>query len=178
MGALNDGGLDPGLGLHFDILNDEFLLEGDGFYSFLDFMFGFRVTSLAPNLKIKDNSLSLTDAQLINTTSLASVFIEEKIYTDDTQTDLLGVKDVELSEVYDLQGNLLVKTTKLFDTANFNPRNSIYVTKNILLEAELEGEFAILDSFEQRFSQTIPEPHSIMLWCLGLLLLIAHRHHS
>jgi hypothetical protein len=171
--ALNDGGLDPGPGLRFDILNDEFLLEGDDIFNYLDFMFGFRVTVLDPLLRIKDNSLSLTTASLINPTSLASVFIEEYIYTDSTETTTLGIKNVELSEVFGAQ------TTKLFDSADFAPRDSVYVTKNILLEAELIGEFARLDSFEQRFSQTtisVPEPHAIMLWGVGLMLLVTRRY--
>ena len=178
--ALNDGGLDPGPGLRFDILNDEFLLEGDDIFAFMDFMFGFRVTVLDPLLRVKDNSLSLTDASLITPTSLASVFIEEKIYHDNTLANLIGDKNVELSEIYDLQGNLIAQTSKLFDSANFAPRDSVYVTKNILLEAEFSGEFARLDSFEQRFSQTrtsVPEPHAIMLWGVGLLLLAVRRRH-
>jgi hypothetical protein len=169
--ALNDGGLDPGPGLRFNILNDEFLLEGDDIFAFLDFSFGFRVTVLDPLLKVKDNSLSLTDASLINPITDASVFILEEIYADITLNDLLGVKDVELSELFGTNFN------KSFDSADFAPRDSIYVTKNIALWAESVGEFAQLNSFEQRFSQTtIPEPHAIMLWGVGLLLLVARRH--
>lgn len=174
--ALNDGGLEPGSGLQFNILNDEFKLDGDGFFAFIDFMFGFRVTVLDPGLRIKDNSLSLTGAALGDTSSITSVFIEERIYTNGTQADLLGVKDVEFSSVSDLQGNIN-QITKTFDSVSFAPRDSIYVTKNILIEADLVGEFAKLNSFEQRFSQTtiVPEPHAIMLWGTGLLLLLVRR---
>lgn len=175
--ALNDGGLDPGPGLHFDILNDEFKVDGDGFYAYLDFMFGFRVSVLDPDLLIKDNSLRLTGATLGNPSSLTSVFIEEMIYADDTQADLLGIKDVEFSQLFDLDQNM-TEVVKLFDSAQFAPTSSIFVTKNILVEAEAVGEFAMLESFEQRFSQTrvdVTEPHTFMLWGAGLVLWIARR---
>jgi hypothetical protein len=40
--ALNDGGLNPGPGLKFDILNSEFSVTGDGLYAYLDFTFASR----------------------------------------------------------------------------------------------------------------------------------------
>jgi hypothetical protein len=169
--ALNDGGLDPGPGLKFDILNNEFLVEGDGIYAYLDFMFGFRVTVLDPDLLVQDNSLFLTNAELLFPSSLTSVFIEETIYTDSTLNDSLGVKEVELSNVF---GNV---TDKAFDSATFNPKTSIYVTKNILVEAWDIDESANLLSFEQRFSQVevppIPLPEPAPLWILlaGLALI-------
>lgn len=169
--ALNDGGLNPGPGLRFDILNDEFLVEGDDIYAYLDFMFGFQVTVLDPSLLIKDNSLDLTGAELVSPTSLASVFIEETIYTDITLNDTLGVKDVELSDVFG------VVTDKAFDSAAFNPRASIYVTKNILVEAWDVGESANLLSFEQRFSQvtSVPEPASLWMLAVGLVMIGVRR---
>jgi hypothetical protein len=169
--ALNDGGLDPGPGLRFDILNDEFLVEGDGIYAYLDFMFGFQVTVLDPGLLVKDNSLVLTGGSLINPSSITSMFIEEKIYVDDSLNDLLGVKDVEFSDVFGVQ------TTKTFDSAAFNPRKSIYVTKNIFVEAWDVGESARLESFEQRFSQitAVPEPASLWVLTAGLVMMGVRR---
>jgi hypothetical protein len=169
--ALNDGGLDPGPGLRFDILNDEFLVAGDDTYAFLDFMFGFRVTVLDPDLLVKDNSLSLTDGTLSNPSSIASMFIAENIYADGTLNDLLGDKNVEFSEVFGVQ------TVKIFDSAAFNPRNSIYVTKNILMEAWDVGESANLLSFEQRFSQVtrVPEPASLWMLAAGLVMIGVRR---
>jgi len=169
--ALNDGGLNPGPGLRFDILNNEFFVEGDDIFAYLDFMFGFRVTVLDNDLLVKDNSLSLTGAELVNPNTLASVFIEEKIYTDASASlnidNYIGIKNVELSDVFGSQ------TAKLFDSAAFNPRNSIYVTKNILVEAWDVGESANLRSFEQRFSQveSVPEPASLWMFALGLVMI-------
>ncbi|MEP7706622.1 PEP-CTERM sorting domain-containing protein [Paraglaciecola sp. 25GB23A] len=173
--ALNDGGLNPGPGLRFDILNDELLVEGDGIFAYLDFMFGFRVTVLDPGLLVKDNSLYLTDAELVNPTSSVSVFIEEKIFTDASASlnidDYIGIKDVELSNVFGTE------TDKAFDSAAFNPRNSIYVTKNILMEAWDVGESANLLSFEQRFSQveSVPEPASLWMLAVGLVMIGVRR---
>ena len=169
--ALNDGDLNPGPGLRFDVLNDEFLVEGDDIYAYLDFMFGFRVTVLDLTLLVKDNSLSLTGAELVAPSSLASVFIEEKIFTDASASlnidNYIGIKNVELSDVFGSQ------TAKLFDSAAFNPRNSIYVTKNILVEAWDVGESANLRSFEQRFSQveSVPEPASLWMFALGVVMI-------
>jgi hypothetical protein len=173
--ALNDGGLDPGPGLRFDILNDELLVEGDGIFAYLDFMFGFRVTVLDPGLLVKDNSLYLTEAELVNPTSLVSVFIEEKIFTDASASsnidDYIGIKDVVLSNAFGIE------TDKAFDSAAFNPRNSIYVTKNILMEAWDVGESANLLSFEQRFSQVtrVPEPASLWILAAGLVMIGVRR---
>lgn len=165
--ALDDGGLNPGPGLRFNILNDEFLVEGDGDFAYLDFMFGFQVSVLDRSLLIKDNSLYLKDAELVTPSTLASVFIEENIYTDTALKDLIGVKDVQLSDVF---GNV---TDKAFDSADFNPRTSIYVTKNILLEAWDIGESANLLSFEQRFSQIrkVPEPAPLWMLAIGLIIM-------
>lgn len=159
--ALDDGGLNPGPGLSFSILNNEFLVEGDGIYAYLDFMFGFRATVLDPSLSIKDNSLDLTDATITNGLSLSSIFIEENIYADSFDGTWLGIKDVEFSSVF---GDL---TSNLSDSAAFAPQSSIYVTKNILIEALDQDEFANLIGFEQRFSQ-VPEPGVLALLGLGM----------
>ncbi len=163
--ALNDGGLDPGPGLHFEILNDEFMIEGDGIFAYIDFMFGFSVSVLDPSLFIKDTSLNMTGGSLINASSVASMFIEEKVYSDQTLANQLGATmDVEFSSVFGTQ------TTDLADGTDFAPTDSIYVTKNILMEAWDIGETARLESFSQRFSQTsIPEPSSLLLLGLGLI---------
>ncbi len=168
--ALNDGGLNPGPGLRFDILNDEFLVEGDGLFAYIDFMFGFQVSVLVSDdlLMIKDNSLYLTGAELLFPSYLSSVFIEENIYADGTLNQNLGGKNVELSNI---SGNI---TDKAFDAADFNPRSSVYVTKNILVEAWDIDESANLLSFEQRFSQVeveVPEPSLLSLLAVGLIMI-------
>ncbi|MBA6289587.1 PEP-CTERM sorting domain-containing protein [Colwellia sp. MB3u-4] len=169
--SLADGGLNPGSGLHFEILNDAFTLEGNDSYTFLDFMFSFRVSVLDPIFKIKDNSLYLTDSALINPTSLTSIFIEEKIYSDPNRGNEIGTKNVERSDIFGQQNE------KLFDSANFSPTDEIWVTKNILLEAGDFGEFASLRSFEQRFSQVsvVPEPSTLILFSLALVSLTLRR---
>lgn len=163
--ALNDGGMDPGPGLQFDILNNEFLVGGNGLYAYLDFQFGFRVSVLDPQKRIKDNSLNLLGAALNygqDGSNDLGAFILETIGTTAGTSDL-GVKDVTFDVLDDTQ------TAKLNDSANFAPQASIWVTKNILVWSTDIGDSAELTSFNQRFSQTtVPEPGSMALAVLAL----------
>lgn len=170
--GLMDGGLNPGPGLNFTILNNALSVDGDGIFAFLDFMFGFRASTVDPTLKIKDNSLLLSDYALTNPTSVTSVYIEEKIYSDPNRNNELGTKAVEGSDVF---GFL---TENLSDNADFAASSEIWVTKNILLEAWDFGESATLISFEQRFSQTqnIPEPTTLLLFTLGILGVLTRKN--
>ena len=176
--ALNDGGLEPGPGLRYDISNGMFDLEGDGVFAFLDFQFSFSVSVLDPLLQLKDNSLILNDYDLFNSIDLSSVFIEEFVYADDRVTQL-GNKNVEASELSDGIGGF-TSTEKLQDSAVFAAQDSIWVTTNILLEAFDPADRVLLSGFEQRFSQAtrrvdVPEPDSMLLWGLGLLMFIVRR---
>lgn len=95
------------------------------------------------------------------------MFIEENIYADGSLNQNIGVKGVELSNLF---GDV---TDKAFDAANFTPRSSVYVTKNILVEAWDIDESANLLSSEQQFSQTakIPEPSPVWILAAGLILI-------
>jgi len=164
--ALNDGGMDPGPGLRFNIINGEFNVVGDGIFAFLDFQFGFRASTLNSN-RIKDNSLAFTNggafvSSLDDGTNDNGSFILETIGTA-ARLDNLGSKQVEHRV---LDG---VITTILSDSAAFLPQDEIWVTKNILVWATDDTDSAGLLGFEQRFSQTaVPEPATLCLLGLGL----------
>ena len=157
--ALNDGGLNPGPGLRFTVINNELGIIGDGIYAYIDLKFGFRASVLVPGLAIKDNSLVLTSGQ-ISSSGDNGIYIRETIGTVAGASDL-GTKKVELSF---LDPNLI---SDLSDLAVFAPNREIWVTKNILVWATGTNEFANLTGFEQRFSQ-IPEPATLALTVLAL----------
>ena len=158
--ALNDGGLDPGPGLQFDVQNGALDVTGDGVFAFVDVTFSFRVSTTDPRLLIKDNSLTIT-GDLLNIIDDLGMFIHEDLV--DAAGNSLGTKDVELSHV------LGFDIVDLVDAAEFAPTNEIFVTKNILVWATDPAETASLQGFTQRFSQqAIPEPATWLLMGIGL----------
>ena len=159
--ALNDGGLNPGPGLSFTVINNELGIFGDGTFAYIDLKFGFHASVLVPGLAIKDNSLVLTSGQ-ISLSGDNGFYIRETIGTVAGASDL-GTKKVEFSF---LDPNLI---SDLSDSAVFAPNREIWVTKNILVWATNDIEFANLTGFEQRFSQVaIPEPATLALTMLAL----------
>ena len=177
--ALNDGGLDPGPGLHFSVNNAAFNVTGDGIYAYIDYMFGFRVTAASGYL-IKDNSLEITNGFVTNS-GYNGMYIQEFVGTDPTLVDVpgdislpdLAVKSVEFSWL-----DPGPAFSDLSDSATFTPTNSIYVSKNILVWASDVNETASLTGFEQRFSQTVPEPGTLLLLAPAVVGLLAARRRN
>jgi len=166
--SLVDGGRDPGPGLQFDILNNEFKVTGNDIYAYLDFKFGFRVSVLTPKEQIKDNSLELTGWDLNwlgDGNNDLGIYIEEWVGTAPGLNDL-ATKEVTRNVLNDV----LSSDDLLFDSADFPPQSQIFVTKDILVWAQDSTDSASLTQFTQRFSQVhIPEPATLALFGLGLL---------
>jgi len=164
--ALNDGGLDPGPGLQFNVLNGALSVSDDDSISYT---IGFRVTVLDPLLRVKDNSLQITGASVSyqsGTPTDTGMSITEWIGTTPGSNDL-GIKYVEVSQ---LDASL---TAILSDSATFQPLSEIWVTKHINVWASDEDDSAGLFQFQQRFSQeaATPEPVTAGLCVLGIAAL-------
>lgn len=171
--ALIDGGMDPGPGLRFDILNGEFNVTGDDIFAYLDFTFGFHVSVLNSSLKIKDNSLmdfSAFHSHAVDGSNDNGSYILEKIGTAPGLDDL-GTKNVEFSVLDE------VTTSILSDSAAFSPQSEIWVTKNILVWAVDSTDSAGVFGFTQRFSQ-VPEPGTPLLLAAAALAAFGVRRYG
>lgn len=168
--ALNNGGMNPGPGLSFNVLNGELNVTGDDIYAYVDLMFGFHVSVLTPGLKIKDNSLAGYNAfysYVPDGLNDNGSYIKEMIGTAAGLANL-GVKDVQFSILDDVQ------TSDLSDSAAFAPQSEIWVTKNILVWATDSTDSAGISGFEQRFSQ-VPEPGTLLLFVPAMAALVGVR---
>ena len=169
--GLSDGG---DYGLRFNVTNNELYVQGDGIYAYVDLMFGFRVSVMDPNWKITDASMALMNGAYgwdPDGMTDVGMFIMEKVGSASSLDDL-GDLSVEFSQLDDAQISDTLSTTI------FAPQSEIWVTKNILLWAADDTDWASLLGFDQRFSQTqtvIPEPSSIVLTLLGLAGLVVAR---
>lgn len=157
--ALPDGGLDPGPGLRFNVLNDALEVFDDDSRSVT---IGYRVTVLDPGLWIKDVSMTLTGYVADGQEDQASVQVSELVGTTSGGNDLANIS----VHAFDPGPDLLASS------ANFSGRSEIWVQNDILVNAWDDFDYARLDSFEQRFSQEpIPEPLTAGLGMMGLAAL-------
>lgn len=160
--ALNDGGMNPGPGLKFTVMNSELSVAGDDIFAYIDLMFGFQVHVSTAGGLIEDNSLKMTSA-LVTLVGDNGSYIHESVGTAKDGSDL-AKKSVEFSYL-DGVGQIV----SLNDHANFAPQRDIWVQKNILVWATGASENAGLFGFEQRFSQQVPEPGLLALVALALI---------
>lgn len=148
---LDDDPLNPGLKFNANgqlSIVDEEVIEID---------LGFMVTTLDGSTRIKDNSLALTDFEF-GADSDAFINIDESVF--DENFNRLG-RNFVVADPF--AGNF-----GLFDSVDFAPQSSIFVTKNIFIQGNDSGVTGSINVFEQRFSQkTVLEPS----FTLGLLAL-------
>ncbi len=179
VGALVDGGMDPGPGLEFDF-GGQLQATGDDFgYSYIDLFFGFSVEVLDPGKLIKDVSLNLQTYSINNGLGDNGIYVLEQVgetpfsvqdvamLTDNLANTHAEFSYLDPSFADPLPGGL---TDNPSGTANFDPQKKIYVSKNILVWANSPQETATLGSLSQRYSQTtVPEPDMILLMAVGLM---------
>ena len=175
--ALADGGLDPGPGLRFTVLNDELNVIGTEYFDYVDLMFGFRVSVLDPTLRIKDSSI----AGLGGGWGIDSAQLDYDVgwYINESTGPALGLDDLGAMNVQLTPlGPPQVFDDKLSDSAAFSPQSEIWVTKNILVWANYMNGSAELTGFDERFSQIsvgVPEPGMLSLLVLGGLALLRFK---
>jgi hypothetical protein len=175
--ALNDGGLDPGPGLHFSVSNNELSVGGDGIYALVDLMFGFRVSVLDPTLKIKDNSLSYSPGGASLSWTVDDSF-DLGTYIRETTGTASGLEDLGATNIEFSNSDFASLTSEVADSVAFAPQSELWVTKNILVWSVDRTDTASIYGFDQRFSQTaepVPEPATLLLTALGLVGVVATR---
>jgi hypothetical protein len=160
--ALNDGDDNPGPGLLFSMDDDTVGVIGDGIFSFADYSFSFRVSSLVGKMI---NGVSMGDfggtLEVIDGEDLLATVIETIKDKDGNVLGEIAVSESILEGVEEYVG---------FDSIGFAPQSEIFVTKNIGVWASGKGDEIYITNFFQRFSQTaVPEPATLALFGLGLL---------
>jgi hypothetical protein len=135
---------------------------GDGIFSFADYSFSFRVSSLVGKM-INGVSMGGFEGTLevIDGEDLLATVIETIKDKDGNVLGEIAVSESILEGVEEYVG---------FDSIGFAPQSEIFVTKNIGVWASGKGDEIYITNFFQRFSQTaVPEPATLALFGLGLL---------
>jgi len=153
--GLDDGGNDPGPGLRYDLNGQASYIGAEFADDWWTTFFYFEVATSDGSAKINGASLTIIDFQLFDGRG--------------------GVEIVEYGRNF--RGTLSVPNIydppPLYDSTSFDSQSRIQIETELRIYAFQQFAGGSIDSFEQRFSQTvIPIPPALWLFGSGLLGLV------